>query len=133
MIKTFWDHSTKPSMFVVKDGVEEAYRGPFKGGLKIAKARRKANQNKPMSDYTKTPKQCCNLCGWTGLSSDRLIAKNPFDPERNLTGCPTCKSVDDFVPICDFEGCYEEASCEIQSERGSKLVCPEHWHQALLK
>jgi hypothetical protein len=31
----FWDHSGKPSVFVVKENGGEIYRGPFKKGYEI--------------------------------------------------------------------------------------------------
>ena len=31
----FWDHKTKPSTFVVKDGDEELFRGPFKQAQEV--------------------------------------------------------------------------------------------------
>lgn len=34
-MKSFWDHSGKPSVFVVKDNDKEIYRGPFEGGMKL--------------------------------------------------------------------------------------------------
>jgi hypothetical protein len=35
VIASFWDHSGKPSVFVVKENGEEIYRGPFKRGYEI--------------------------------------------------------------------------------------------------
>ena len=34
-MKIYWDHSCKPSVFVIKDGQDEIYRGPFEQGYRI--------------------------------------------------------------------------------------------------
>lgn len=36
----FWDHKTKPSMFVVADNGKEVYRGSFKEGYKLMNKQR---------------------------------------------------------------------------------------------
>lgn len=36
----FWDHKTKPSMFVVADNGKEVYRGSFKEGYKLMNEQR---------------------------------------------------------------------------------------------
>jgi hypothetical protein len=35
MIAAFWDHTTKPSTFVVTENGKEVFRGPFKQGYEI--------------------------------------------------------------------------------------------------
>jgi hypothetical protein len=35
MLKSFWDHSGKPSVFVVIEDGKEIYRGPFKEGYEL--------------------------------------------------------------------------------------------------
>jgi hypothetical protein len=35
MLKSFWDHSGKPSVFVVIEDGNEIYRGPFKEGYEL--------------------------------------------------------------------------------------------------
>jgi len=35
MLKSFWDHSGKPSVFVVTEDGKEIYRGPFKEGYEL--------------------------------------------------------------------------------------------------
>ncbi len=35
MLKSYWDHSGKPSVFVVTEDGKEIYRGPFKEGYEL--------------------------------------------------------------------------------------------------
>lgn len=35
MLKSYWDHSGKPSVFVVTEDGKEIYRGPFNGGYEL--------------------------------------------------------------------------------------------------
>ncbi len=35
MLKSFWDHSGKPSVFVVIEDGKEIYRGPFNEGYEL--------------------------------------------------------------------------------------------------
>ena len=49
--------------------------------------------------------QSCNL-----INSELLEAPNPFDANLTIYGCPGCKDVNYFVPICDEPGCMEESS-----------------------
>jgi hypothetical protein len=35
MVTSYWDHSTKPSTFVVKYDNKEIYKGPFKEGYEV--------------------------------------------------------------------------------------------------
>ena len=53
MITGRWDHSTKPSTFIVKSGKEEIYRGPFKKGYTIFQEKRKiiGNDNMNWDEY----------------------------------------------------------------------------------
>jgi len=34
VLKCFWDHSSKPSTFVITLGTEQIYKGPFEDGFK---------------------------------------------------------------------------------------------------
>ena len=35
MLKSYWDHSGKPSVFVVTEDGKEIYRGPFNEGYEL--------------------------------------------------------------------------------------------------
>lgn len=51
-ILAFWDHSGKPSVFVVKENGEEIYRGPFKKGYEIYSEKAEYYQAKKRLDNT---------------------------------------------------------------------------------
>jgi len=45
-ISCYWDHSNKPSVFVVKNSGVEIYRGPYTDGYKIYKDRRNVQRSR---------------------------------------------------------------------------------------
>jgi len=49
---SFWDHSGKPSVFVVKENGEEIYRGPFKLGYEILEEKMEYYRLKKRLDTT---------------------------------------------------------------------------------
>ena len=53
---SFWDHSGKPSVFVVKENGEEIYRGPFNQGYAIYEERAEYYRVKKRLDTT--PEEC---------------------------------------------------------------------------
>lgn len=72
---------------------------------------------------------CCDNCGTISLATELLSAKNPFDAEDTLTGCPACKSVNDFYEVCDEPGCVREAGCGFPAGPefgGYRRTCYEH-------
>jgi hypothetical protein len=66
----------------------------------------------------------CTECGWIG--SELLTAPNPFDPEDVICGCPECRSVDDFEPVCDEVGCDKDATSGWPSPTGYRWTCHNH-------
>lgn len=66
--------------------------------------------------------ECSNIHDETAL----LQAPNPFDATDTVCGCPSCKSVDSEVLVCDEPGCNKEASCGWQSPTGYRHTCYEH-------
>ena len=65
----------------------------------------------------------CLGCFWEG---DLLTARSPFDPDETLTGCPNCKTVDDFERVCDEPGCARTASNGFPVDGGYRHTCFEH-------
>lgn len=47
----------------------------------------------------------CRECGHFHFSDQRLLAKNPFDPERLVDGCPECRTVGEADHLCDEPDC----------------------------
>jgi hypothetical protein len=68
----------------------------------------------------------CEECGWTGLDEDILVAPNPFDPSTKIHGCPSCRDVVNFVPLCDEPGCKEPVTRVRQMLEGLRLTCAAH-------
>jgi hypothetical protein len=50
----FWDHRTKPSLFVVFEDGKEIFRGTFKDGYEILNKQRKSYQEK-VAEYFSQP------------------------------------------------------------------------------
>jgi hypothetical protein len=67
--------------------------------------------------------QCANICE----EGDILQAPNPFDATDTLHGCPSCKSVDVMVLVCDVEGCNKEATSGWPSSKGYRQTCGDHY------
>lgn len=68
----------------------------------------------------------CIECDNIHAENTLLTAPNPFDPTEIVTGCPTCKSVDSLVAVCDEPGCDKEVSCGWGSPSGYRHTCYEH-------
>lgn len=68
----------------------------------------------------------CKECHWKGKLTELLQAKNPFDSEYTITGCPECKSVDSTSIVCDEPGCWENISCGTPTKNGYRSTCHKH-------
>jgi len=68
----------------------------------------------------------CEDCDWRGTYNKALIAKNPFDPLDELTGCPNCKSVNRLRGTCDEPGCWEPATIGTPVKGGYRRTCWQH-------
>jgi hypothetical protein len=68
----------------------------------------------------------CKECASIMAESMLLSAPNPFDSNDVLTGCPKCKSVDCFDPICDVEDCTKFAGCGTPTSEAYRWTCGEH-------
>lgn len=71
-------------------------------------------------------KCACEQCDWRGYLRDLLHAKNPFDHEDDIIGCPKCKAVDSVRTVCDEPFCWREASCGAPVPDGYRRTCGEH-------
>ena len=75
----------------------------------------------------KKPKKVyCSLCGHYGYKKDWLRARNPFDNEILIFGCPKCKEINSDVACCDEPGCEREATCGTPTDDGYRFTCGEH-------
>lgn len=69
----------------------------------------------------------CDDCYESFDESEFLRAPSPFDPEDEITGCPRCKSTDDFTPLCDHGSCTRQGSGGYPMANGSYVLrCFEH-------
>lgn len=68
----------------------------------------------------------CTECLEISAESDLLRAKNPFDKDDLIVGCPKCKSVCEFDEICDEHGCEQQATCGFPDAGGYRRTCREH-------
>ena len=74
----------------------------------------------------------CMECDWTCNGDFILTAKNPFDPSGDtITGCPNCKAIESFLPVCDVEGCHEPVSCGWPSHGGYRQTCGRHYNPSM--
>lgn len=70
---------------------------------------------------------CTNRnCGWRGTTDQLLRAPNPFDPDDEMTACPSCRDVGSTEALCDEPGCREHATCGWQSPTGYRWTCGNH-------
>lgn len=71
--------------------------------------------------------KCTDCEVWVGPVEEMLVAQNPFDPSSEIQGCPHCKSIGQFVNLCDESGCTRDASCGWPTNDGGyRRTCYEH-------
>jgi len=71
-------------------------------------------------------KSACN-CGWKGMDSELLKAKNPFEPEDTVYACPECKELEgSYFSSCDEPACWRETTCGTPTANGYRRTCSEH-------
>ena len=74
----------------------------------------------------------CKDCGSIISESGVLRAVNPFNPEDELTGCPTCKAADQFRLACAAVGCCSVVSMGMPHEDGVyRATCSNHGPECL--
>lgn len=75
---------------------------------------------------TEPGKYKCEDCGWLGFDREMLTAPNPFDPDDIVFGCPRCRSIDNFVGLCDEPGCNERGGMGTPTPNGYRWTCYAH-------
>lgn len=69
----------------------------------------------------------CKQCAEMVKLKDMLRAPNPFIPEDELLGCPSCNSIDQWEPVCDEPGCVQLAGFGWPtSDGGYRTTCGKH-------
>ncbi len=77
-----------------------------------------------MSRFTKW---MCEQCNWKGYEHQLLLGCNPFNPDEEITGCPECKIIEQFMQTCDEPNCWLEAGCGTPfGLSGYKRHCHKH-------
>ena len=85
------------------------------------------NVDNPATGMTPDSRSVCEICYWRGLRADLLRARNPFNPEKAIFGCPQCKRVNTMRPTCIEEGCFERALFgEFAPKVGWRTHCVRH-------
>jgi len=74
-----------------------------------------------------TDKVKCDECGWLGHLPDVLEAKNPFNKNEMITGCPLCNAVDSMAQVCDEPKCWKVTSCGFNTPSGYRVTCGDHY------
>lgn len=74
-----------------------------------------------------SPKWLCTECAWI-CADDFLKAKNPFDAEDVIVGCPNCRNINTFVQACQAEGCSERAGSGTPGGNGFRYFWSCHRH-----
>lgn len=68
----------------------------------------------------------CQECNVISFRSGLLRAPSPFDPDDVLTGCPSCRSIGPFDPICDVAKCRASTTCGTPTPTGYRFTCSKH-------
>ena len=71
-------------------------------------------------------KHICTECNWHGDSHETLRAKNPWDTDDIILGCPRCKSVNSMSVACDEPVCWEPVTCGTPTLNGYRSTCGKH-------
>ncbi len=71
-------------------------------------------------------KYLCKVCDWTG--TEPLEARHPFIDGDTVLGCPKCREMD-FRKACEWDGCWDEVSCGVNTPDGYKMLCGKHGRQ----
>lgn len=79
-----------------------------------------------MSDKT-IDRWLCNECGRICSDGEYLKAKNPFNKQDDIIGCPHCFAVDTLVGCCDEPTCKSESTCGWPDHNGKyRRTCGQH-------
>lgn len=78
-------------------------------------------------------KTVCQVCNSRFLSSELLLALNPFDLTEPIRGCPKCKSINSYQSCCERENCWEQDTCGTPTSDGYKRLCGFHYIEEMKK
>jgi hypothetical protein len=68
----------------------------------------------------------CTECDTVWQDDKLLTAKNPFEEDGILVGCPSCKSINSFVLCCDEDGCTTAATIGFMQKDEYRCTCQKH-------
>ena len=68
----------------------------------------------------------CDECGWIGITTDMLTAKNPFNAKQTIDGCPNCREVNTLMLCCDEPNCSWSVCVTSETATGTRRTCEEH-------
>lgn len=72
------------------------------------------------------PKILCD-CGWRGLITELLHARNPFDATYDIFCCPQCRDpTEQSVRACDEPDCWGRSDSGTPFPGGYKFHCHKH-------
>jgi hypothetical protein len=75
---------------------------------------------------TEPGKFVCRECNSRLRASELLMAAHPFQQGEMVLGCPRCKDIGPFDPICDQAGCWNLTCAGTPSPAGYRLTCHQH-------
>ena len=71
-------------------------------------------------------KTICMMCGWRGRESEILSAPNPFEPGGKIWGCPKCKRIEQFRPVCAHKDCWNGLQTWVKVQGEYIGFCEKH-------
>jgi hypothetical protein len=74
----------------------------------------------------KETKFLCDICRMNLKQSALLVAKNPFENDSDVFGCPNCRSIDNFTVACDEPDCWLPVTQGRPTSNGYRRTCHKH-------
>lgn len=76
----------------------------------------------------------CEMCDHIFFNDDALMGKNPFMPAFTIYGCPHCKEIEHFTPVCNERGCQSDIDehyiwLSLCYEHGEKMDKESIWEE----
>ena len=69
----------------------------------------------------------CRECSAITPESKLLVAAHPFIEKENVSGCPNCGALDEYLrEVCDEPRCKDEANCGTPVTNGYRRTCYKH-------
>jgi hypothetical protein len=82
-MKKFWDHSTKPSTWVVKEGGDEIFRGAFRDGVMYLKSLKSNGLISFKDDYLPAIKEATKRA-YKSLMCERDLRREVFKLKKEI-------------------------------------------------